>query len=80
MNLGQVTIYRILHVENIPNILENGITHKDSQNNNPNFVGIGDVSLINNRNTRQVNIDNGDTFNTIEVITLGNFTPYLFWR
>lgn len=78
MNLGQVTIYRILHVENIPNILENGITHKDSQNNNPNFVGIGDVSLINNRNTRQVNIDNGDTFNTIEVITLGNFTPFYF--
>lgn len=78
MNLGQVNIYRMLHIENIPHVLANGITHKDSPNANPNFVEIGDISLISNRNTRQVNVDNGNTFNTIEVITLGDFTPFYF--
>ncbi len=48
MNLGQVNIYRILHIENIPHVLANGITHKESPKANPAFVGIGDVSLISN--------------------------------
>jgi len=78
MNLGQVNIYRILHIENIPHVLANGVTNKDSPNANPNFIGIGDVSLIGNRNTRQVSVDNGNTFNTIETITLGHFTPFYF--
>lgn len=78
MNLSQVKIYRILHIENIPHVLTNGITHKNSPNANLNFVGIGDVSLIKNRSTRQVNVDNGKTFNTIETIILGDFTPFYF--
>ena len=78
MNLSKVNIYRMLHIENIPHILANGITHKGSPNANPNFVGIGDISLISNRNTRQVNVDNGNTFNPIETITLGDFIPFYF--
>jgi hypothetical protein len=78
MNMEQVNIYRIIHIENIPHILINGVTHKDSQNSDSNFVEIGDISLINNRSTRQVSVDNGDTFNTIEFITLGHFTPFYF--
>ncbi|MEQ8471905.1 MAG: DUF4433 domain-containing protein [Marinoscillum sp.] len=76
--MSQIKIYRILHIENIPHILSNGITHKDSPHANSDFVGIGDLSLINNRNTRRVNVDNGNTFNTIETITLGDFTPFYF--
>ncbi len=68
----------MLHIENIPHVLANGLTHKRSLKANPTFVGIGDLSLINNRNARQVNVDNGNTFNTIEVITLGDFTPFYF--
>lgn len=78
MNLSEVKIYRILHIENIPHILSNGITNKNSSNANTNFIGIGDISLINNRNTKQVNVDNGNTFNTIETITLGDFIPFYF--
>lgn len=78
MNLSQVKIYRILHIENIPHILSNGITHKNSSNANSDFVGIGDLSLISNRNARRVDVDNGNTFNTIETITLGDFTPFYF--
>ena len=78
MNLCQVRIYRIFHIENIPHIIANGITHKDSPKANPNFVTIGDKSLISNRNTNQVGIDNGNTSNTIEKITLGDFIPFYF--
>ncbi|MEL6556912.1 MAG: DUF4433 domain-containing protein [Bacteroidota bacterium] len=78
MKLSQVNIYRMLHIKNIPHIMANGVTHKNSSNANPNFIGIGDISLINNRGTRQINVDNGDTFNTIEKITLGDFTPFYF--
>lgn len=78
MNLDRINIYRILHIENIPHILKNGITHKNSPNFDPSFMSIGDLSLINNRATRQVNIDNGKTFNTVETITLGNYTPFYF--
>ena len=78
MKLDQVNIYRILHIENVPHIIENGITHKDSPNANPNFIGIGDMSLINNRETRKVIVDNGNTFSTIEEINLGDFTPFYF--
>ena len=78
MNLEQIKIYRILHIENIPHVLANGITHKNSSNSNPDFVGIGDLSLISNRKTRRVNIDNGSTFVPIEEIILGEFTPFYF--
>ncbi|MBC6411175.1 MAG: DUF4433 domain-containing protein [Ekhidna sp.] len=78
MNLGQVNIYRILHIENIPHILDNGVTHKDSKNANPDFIGIGDIGLINTRSSKQVTVDNGDKSNTIETITLGHFIPFYF--
>lgn len=78
MDLSQVKIYRILHIDNIPHILANGITHKDSPKANPNFVQIGDVSLINNRNTRKVIVENGDHSKIIEKITLGDFMPFYF--
>ena len=38
------------HIENIPHILQNGITHSTSSNANPNFVPIGDSRLISTRN------------------------------
>ena len=29
-NINDIEIYRITHIDNIPHILKNGITHKDS--------------------------------------------------
>jgi hypothetical protein len=51
MELENIYIYRMTHIDNIPNILLIGITHKNSPNSNPNFVPIGDVSLIDTRST-----------------------------
>jgi hypothetical protein len=54
-----------------------GITQKISLNTNPHYVSIGDVSLINARNSRQVQVTNGNILAT-GTITLGNFIPFYF--
>jgi hypothetical protein len=79
MELEQIKIYRMTHIENIPHILKFGITHKNSLNSNPNFVAIGDLSLIDNRSTKEVRIDNGDFLDfSAPTIILGNFIPFYF--
>lgn len=79
MELNKVILYRITHIENIPHILQYGITHKDSITKNPDYKNIGDLSLIDTRSKKKVNIDNGE-FNPDNVITitLGNFIPFFF--
>ena len=77
MTLSQINIYKMFHIANIPYILANGITHKSSPNRNPDFVEIGDTSMIRHRNERQVGITNG-TNNIIESITPGDFIPFYF--
>ncbi len=77
MDLKHINIYRITHIDNIPHILEYGITHRNSVNANPNFKAIGDASLINTRNNKTVNITNGNN-QVIEQITLGDFIPFYF--
>lgn len=67
------------HIDNIPHILQYGITHRNSPNANPNFVAIGDISLINSRDQKQVTVDNGDFLNLeAPSITLGHFIPFYF--
>ncbi len=78
MELSQINVYRITHIENIKHILNQGITHKNSSNANTDFKSIGDVSLINTRGVKQINVDNGDFSNTIETIILGEFIPFYF--
>jgi hypothetical protein len=67
------------HVENIPHILQYGITHKNSLNCNHNFINIGDISLIDTRNNKKVWVDNGDFSNlNAPTIVLGEFIPFYF--
>lgn len=67
------------HIENIPYILQYGITHNNSLNRSPNFVNIGDVSLIDTRRTKTKSVDNGDFLNfNVPSIVLGNFIPFYF--
>ncbi len=77
--LGEIKIYRMTHISNVPHILKHGITHKKSPNSNPNFVTIGDLSLIDTRNIKSVHINNGDllNFNSPSII-LGDFIPFYF--
>ncbi len=77
MDLEEIKIYRMTHIDNIEHILKNGITHKNSPNHNPGYVTIGDISLINTRDTKQVTVDNGDFLDfDASTITLGDFIPF----
>ena len=67
------------HVDNIPHILEFGITHRYSQKANPNYTSIGDFSLIGSRNTKIVNVSNGlDNNHENENVLIGDFIPFYF--
>ena len=67
------------HIGNIPHILKHGVTHRDSPNANPEYLPIGDSSLIAFRELKEVLITNGGSpeFATGE-ITLGWFIPFYF--
>jgi hypothetical protein len=78
MELSQIRIFRMTHVKNIPHILEHGITHKNSRSANSDYVAIGDVSLINTRAAKHVNITNGNRSQSLGTITLGDFIPFYF--
>ncbi|WP_114939400.1 type II toxin-antitoxin system toxin DNA ADP-ribosyl transferase DarT [Mucilaginibacter endophyticus] len=56
------------HIENIPHILVNGITHQRSLNSNVNYVPIGSGNLISKR----------DSFLLPNGKTLGSYIPFYF--
>lgn len=79
MSKINTAVYRMTHIENIPHILKFGITQKRSVNSNPNFVKVGDLSLIDNRDNKIVTVDNGDFLNlNSKSIKLGDFIPFYF--
>jgi hypothetical protein len=67
-DLSKTYLFRMTHIENIPHILQYGITHFSSHNANPDFVPIGDKTLISTRNDFLLN--NGRR--------LGEYVPFYF--
>ncbi len=67
-DFSKVRLFRIIHIENIPHILQFGITHSSSPHANPSFVPIGDSTLISTRNSFMLN--NGRL--------LGDYVPFYF--
>lgn len=61
-------IYRITHIENIPHILQYGITHVHSAKKNPYYKEIGDKTLIDYRT--EIMINSGKA--------LGDHIPFYF--
>ena len=76
MEIKDVFLYRMTHIQNIPHILKYGITHKNSPNANPNYVDIGDISLMSTRSAKKVYIDNGVFHQRTKSIILGDFIPF----
>ncbi len=72
----KIYLYRMTHIENIPHIFKYGLTHRNSNNANPNYVPIGDNSLINTRNTRT--LANGRLLGDYIPFYFGYRTPMLF--
>jgi ssDNA thymidine ADP-ribosyltransferase, DarT len=63
-------IHRITHCANLPWILEHGVCCRATENQDPNFVNIGDRDLIARRETRAVEIHPGGH--------LSNYVPFYF--
>ena len=79
MEFAEIKVYRMTHIDNVPHILLKGITNKNSPYRNPNFITIGDISLIYTRSARKVVVDNGDSLNfAAPSISLGDFIPFYF--
>lgn len=79
MGLIDIKIYRITHILNIPHIMRYGITHKTSPHADPHYFAIGDISLINTRNSRQVQVTNGNILTMGTVITYCTRISRRFW-
>lgn len=60
---------RIMHIGNIPHVLRYGIVRRDSTNANPDYIPIGDKTLIDSRNEYKIP---GTSF------ILGDFIPFYF--
>jgi hypothetical protein len=76
MLLQDISVYRLTHIDNIPHILRHGITHRKLPLHNPEYISIGDSSLISARSNRLTEITNGQ--HVIETISLGEYIPFYF--
>ena len=62
--------FRLVHINNIPHILKNGIVKSDSPNANPNYVPIGDQLVIEKRKNRRLSSSSWQN--------IGDFIPFYF--
>lgn len=70
LNSKKALIWRIVHRDNLPWILDNGVHCKSSVVQDPNFVPIGNADLIDRRSHRVVPVAPGGV--------LSNYVPFYF--
>lgn len=68
---NNIQLYRMTHIDNIPHIIQYGITHRNSMYANHDYVSIGDQSLIGVRSV------NSHVIHGKEVV-LGDCIPFYF--
>lgn len=61
-----VYVHRLVHIDNVPHILANGLVHPNSKNADPSYVPIGDQAIISIRKE----LHNG--------YTLSDYIPFYF--
>jgi hypothetical protein len=70
LNPAKALIFRIVHVSNVPWILDNGLYCRNAGRLDPNFIDIGSAELISKRHTRRVELAPGGT--------LSDYVPFYF--
>jgi hypothetical protein len=66
-----VKIYRIIHIDNIEYLLENGMHHREHSDADPNYINIGDSDLIAKRHEYPIGIEPPGG-------ALGEYIPFYF--
>jgi len=69
-------VYRMVHIQNIAYISKVGIVHRDSEKADPNYVNLGDISVINRR--KQIKLGNGRYISDYIPFYFGMRTPMLY--
>lgn len=75
-DLNKTYLFRMTHIQNIPHILQCGITHISSPLSNGIYMPIGDTSLISTRSSFILN--NGKRLGDYIPFYLGVLTPMLY--
>ncbi len=74
-----IYLYRITHINNLDFILESKtIACPNNKNSNPNFIGIGDSSLIQSRKSKQIPINPNGDFSDYVSFYFGKRSPMLY--
>jgi len=68
--------FRLVHIDNIPHILQDGIVHKNSPKANKDYITIGDTSIINTRETKL--FWDGKVIGDFIPFYFGNKSPMLY--
>lgn len=80
LEFNKIYLYRMIHIDNIPHIVANGITHYISPNRNKDYQNIGDNSLINRRS--EIVLDDNTKLSDYIPFYFSYRTPMLFviWK
>ena len=79
---AQIWFFRITHLQNLPHILAHGLCPAASGVVDPNFIAIGDTTLIQVRKEMTVPIEPGGAFSEYVPFYLGARSPMLYqiWK
>lgn len=78
LNAERALIWRIVHRDNLPWILRNGLHCKNSQTHDANFVAIGNTELIDRRSHRVVPIAPGGMLSDYVPFYFTPFSPMMY--
>lgn len=75
----KIYLYRITHIDNLDFILKSGkLTCPSHADCDPNYIGIGDSTLINNRNLKQISVEPEGDFTDYVAFYFGKRSPMLY--
>ena len=74
-----IYLYRITHKDNLGFILESGkLTYPSHNDCDPNYIGIGDSTLIGSRSSKKINIEPNGDFTDYVAFYFGVRSPMLY--
>lgn len=78
LNPEKALIWRIVHLDNLPWILARGLHCRNSDQQDPNYVNIGNAELIDRRSHRMVPIPPGGTLSDYVPFYFTPFSPMMY--
>lgn len=78
LNPDKALIWRIVHRDNLPWIMRNGLHCKSAAERDPNYVVIGNADLIDRRSRRVVPVEPGGTLSDYVPFYFTPFSPMLY--